>query len=70
MPGGQTWTSEGIALRDRNSGDATEGQGPGWQEVDWQAEYNCCVLAKGEGAGPPLLIGQHVATGCYGSKLN
>ena len=25
------------------------------KKVDWQAEYNCCVLAKGEGAGPPYL---------------
>ena len=38
-----------------NSGDTTEDQGPDWQEVDCRTEYNCCVLAKGEGAGPPYL---------------
>ena len=55
MSGGQTWTSEGVVIRERNSRDAIEDQEPGWQEVDWQAEYNCCVLAKVEGAGPVYL---------------
>ena len=25
------------------------------KKVDWQAEYNCCMLAKGGGAGPLYL---------------
>ena len=43
----------GMPIGKANTGEGNRDQVG--KKVDWQAEYNCCVLAKGEGAGPPYL---------------